>query len=96
MLNRSLNNKEILLPLSYHAPVDSIILLYYGDGFSLKDTLFVAKTNDIFFESPDCPTVMMHTIKAAHCTNEYIDSVSIVDAKVNFTETTHIKLFFRD
>lgn len=96
LLNRSLNTKEIFLPLSYHAPVDTFILLNYGKEYSFKDTLFVAKTNDIYFESPDCPTVMMHTIKSVRCSNEYIDSVSLVNAKVNFTETTHIKLFIRE
>lgn len=93
LINKSIDTKEILLPLSYHAPIDTFILLNYGEGYSFKDTLFVAKSNDIYFESPDCPTVMMHTIKSVRCTNEYVDSVSIVDTKVNFTETTHIRLF---
>ncbi len=96
LVNRSLNTKQILLPLSYHAPVDTFILWNYGENYSYKDTLFVAKSNDIYYESPDCPTVMMHTIKSAHCTKEYLDSVSLVDAKVNFTETTHIRLFVRE
>lgn len=96
LVNKSIDTEEILLPLSYHAPVDTFILQNYGDGYSLKDTLFVAKSNDIYFESPDCPTVMMHTIKSIRCTNEYVDSVSLVDAKVNFTETTHIRLFVRE
>ncbi len=95
LLNRSLNTQNIQLPLSYHAPVDTFILHNYGKDYSRKDTLFVVKSNNIYFESPDCPTVMMHTIKATHCTKEYIDSVSLVDAKVNFTETTHIRLFIR-
>lgn len=93
LVNKSTDTEEILLPLSYHSLVDTFILLNYGKEYSFKDTLFVAKSNDIYFESPDCPTVMMHTIKSVRCTNEYVDSVSIVDAKVNFTETTHIRLF---
>ena len=96
LVNKSQETTEILLPLSYHAPVDTFILLNFGDGYSLKDTLFVAKTNDIYFESPDCPTVMMHTIKSIRCTNAYVDSVSLVNAKVNFTEATHIRLFVRE
>lgn len=96
LVNRSLDTKDIFLPLSYHAPVDTFILLNYGEGYTLRDTLFVAKSNDIYFESPDCPTVMMHTIKSVRCTNEYLDSVSLVDPKVNFTETTHIRLFVRE
>ncbi len=95
LVNRSLNTRQIQLPLSYHAPVDTFILCNYGESYSYEDTLFVTKSNDIYYESPDCPTVMMHTIKSAYCTKEYLDSVSLVDAKVNFTETTHIRLFVR-
>lgn len=93
LINRDLNTTEILLPLSYHAPVDTFILKYYGMHYSLQDTLFVQKTNDVFFESPDCPTVMMHTILNASCTDEFIGSVEVVNEKVNFEEVTHLKLF---
>ena len=93
LVNRDLNTTEILLPLSYHAPVDTFILKYYGMHYSLQDTLFVQKTNDVFFESPDCPTVMMHTILNASCTDEFIGSVEVANEKVNFEEVTHLKLF---
>lgn len=93
LVNKSLDTKEILLPLSFHAPVDTFILQNYGKDYALEDTLFVTKSNDIFFESPDCPTVMMHTISSIRCTNVFVDSVSLVNRKVNFTETTHIRLF---
>ena len=61
--------------------------------YSLQDTLFVQKTNNVFFESPDCPTVMMHTILNASCTDEFIGSVEVANEKVNFEEVTHLKLF---
>jgi hypothetical protein len=66
---------------------------YYGKYYSLRDTLFVEKTNDVYFESPDCPTVMMHTILGASCTNEFLASVEVVSEKVNFEEAIHLKLF---
>lgn len=93
LVNRDVNTQEILLPMSYHAPVDTFILRYYSDYYSLEDTLFVAKTNDVFFESPDCPTVMMHTIQSASCTDEFLSSVEVVNGKVNFEDVTHLKLF---
>ena len=93
LVNRDLNTTEILLPLSYHAPADTFILRYYGKYYSLQDTLFVEKTNDLYFESPDCPTVMMHTIQGAFCTDEFLSSVEVANKKVNFEEVTHLKLF---
>ena len=96
LVNRDLNTREILLPLSYHAPADTFILRYYGKYYSLQDTLFVEKTNDLYFESPDCPTVMMHTIQDAFCTNEFLSSVEVANKKVNFEEVTHLKLFVQE
>ena len=96
LVNRDLNTTEILLPLSYHAPADTFILRYYGKYYSLQDTLFVEKTNDLYFESPDCPTVMMHTIQGAFCTDEFISSVEVANKKVNFEEVTHLKLFVQE
>lgn len=96
LVNRDLNTTEILLPLSYHAPADTFILRYYGKYYSLQDTLFVEKTNDLYFESPDCPTVMMHTILGAFCTDEFLSSVEVANKKVNFEEVTHLKLFVQE
>lgn len=95
LLNRSTNTKSILLPLSYHLPADTFVLHNYGKEYSCKDTLVVEKTNDIYFESPDCPTVMMHTILNVSCTNNFIDSVRLNHEKVNFEEITHLKLYIR-
>ena len=96
LVNRDLNTTEILLPLSYRAPADTFILRYYGKYYSLQDTLFVEKTNDLYFESPDCPTVMMHTIQRAFCTDEFLSSVEVANKKVNFEEVTHLKLFVQE
>ena len=93
LVNRDVNTSEILLPLSYHALRDTFILKYYGKYYSLQDTLFVEKTNDVYFESPDCPTVMMHTILGASSTDEFLASVEVASEKVNFEEVTHLKLF---
>ena len=93
LVNRDVNTSEILLPLSYHAQRDTFIMNYYGKYYSFQDTLFVEKTNDVYFESPDCPTVMMHTILNASCTNEFLEAVDVASEKVNFEEVTHLLLF---
>lgn len=96
LVNRDLNANEILLPLSFHAPVDTFVLQHYGSGYSFADTLYVNKTNDLYFESPDCPTVMMHTILGISCTDVFVDSVKLVSKKVNFEEALHMKLFIQE
>ncbi|MDE5560426.1 MAG: hypothetical protein K2J00_01275 [Bacteroidaceae bacterium] len=96
LVNRNLDTQELLLPLSYNAEADTFILHYYGKTFSWKDTLYVKKTNDLYFESPDCPTVMMHTLKEIAYTNRFINSARLVNNKVNFEEVTHMKLFVQE
>ena len=96
LINRDVNTREILLPLSYHAPADTFLIRYYGQYYSLQDTLCIQKTNDLYFESPDCPTVMMHTILGVSCTDEFIGSVEVLSEKVNFEEAVHLKLFVQE
>lgn len=92
LVNRNVNTKELLLPLSYHAPADTFVLHYYGKTYSLEDTLYVQKSNDLYFESPDCPTLMMHTIQGASCADVFLASVEVMSNKVNFEEVVHLKL----
>jgi hypothetical protein len=94
-LNKSVNTDEILLPLSYNAPEDTFVFECYGMDYFLRDTLYVKKTNNLYFESPDCPTVMMHTIEDAGCSNVFMDSVIIENKKVNFEEVVHLNLYIR-
>lgn len=96
IINRNTNTKEIVLPLSYHAKADTFILHHYGTGYHFVDTLYVNKTNNLYFESPDCPTVIMHTIHSASCTTTFVDSVKLIKDKVNFEETTNLKLFVKE
>lgn len=95
LLNRSLNTKEMLLPMSYQAAEDTFVLRYYCKDFDVKDTLFVAKTNHIYYESPDCPTVMMHTIEGVRCAQVFVDSVEVVNKSVDFVDATNVRLFIR-
>ena len=90
LVNRDLNTTEILLPLSYHAPADTFILRYYGKYYSLQDTLFVEKTNDLYFESPYCPPVMIYTFQGGFCTDEFLSLVEVSNNTVNFEKVTHL------
>lgn len=96
IINRNTNTKEIVLPLSYHAKVDTFILHHYGTGYHFVDTLHVSKTSHLYFESPDCPTVMMHTIHSASCAGVFVDSLKLVNDKVNFEEAMNLKLFVKE
>lgn len=96
LVNRNVNTKEILLPLSYHAPADTFVLHYYSKYYSLIDTLYVQKSNEVYFESPDCPTVMMHKIQSVSCAGVFLNSVEILDDRVDFDEVVHLKLFVKE
>jgi hypothetical protein len=95
LLNRGTNMREILLPLSYHYDVDTFVMRCYGKDYSVEDTLFVEKTNNIYFESPDCPTVMMHKINGVRCTDNFVSVVELLEQKVDFTEVTHLQLMVK-
>lgn len=96
LLNKSTNTSEILLPLSHKAQVDTFVMKNHGKEYYREDTLFVTKTNNVYFESPDCPTVMMHSITSVSCAKIYIDSANVVNKDVNFEESTHLKLFIHE
>lgn len=95
LLNRSTNTTEIILPLSYHAAEDTFVIRHYGEMYEETETLYVRKTNNTYYESPDCPTVMMHEIEGILCTDIFTDSVRLVNKKVDFVGATNIRLYIR-
>ena len=99
LLNKQLGASLIQIPLSYTAQTDTFYLNINGRSeereYEMTETLYVSKTNEQFFESPDCPTRIFHTIEKVWSEGVFVDSASIVDAKVNFYDVTHVKLFVK-
>ena len=95
LINRDYLADDMLLPMSYVADEDTFLLKFSGEDYVLWDTLFVTKTNDQYFESPDCPTRMMHTLLEVRMTHVLLDSAKIVNNKIGFVESCNIKLYIR-
>lgn len=96
LVNKDFSATEILVPMSYESPVDTFLLVHHGEGYTETDSLFVSKTNDQFFESPDCPTRMMHTLLEARLSGgHFTDSVKIVNASIGFVKNLNLKLYLK-
>ena len=99
LLNKQVGASLIHIPLSYAATTDTFYLNLKGkieeQDYEMTETLYVKKTNDQFFESPDCPTRIFHTIERVWSEKVFVDSASIIDAKVNFNDVTHVNLFVK-
>lgn len=95
LLNRKVNAKDLVLPMSFWSDCDTLVLHLWGSEYDLRDTLFVEKTNTPHFEAPDCPTTMFHQITAARCTHQFIDSITVKADRVNYGEYEHIQIHLR-
>ncbi len=92
LVNTESKASKLQLPLSYYKDVDSIVLSIVGEGYDLKDTLFVEKTNTTHFESPDCPATMFHVITSVRSTHEFIDSITVTSPYVNYARTENLQI----
>ena len=91
LLNRSVNTSSLNLPLSYWQDEDTLVLTVEGTDYMLRDTVWVAKTNQVHYESPDCPTTLFHTIQDVRNTSQFIKSITIVRSSVNYETTTNLQ-----
>lgn len=96
LLNRKMMAREVELPMSYIQDADTFILRHAGEDYVEVDSLIVGKDNFQYFESPDCPTRIMHTINGVRCTNEWVDSVKILERKVGFEGVIHLIIYITE
>ena len=92
LLNRSVNTSKLDLPLSYWQDEDTLVFHIKGDGYLLRDTVWIAKSNQVHYESPDCPTTLFHIIQEVRCTHEFIRDISIIRSSVNYEQTTNLQI----
>lgn len=99
--NKGYNVRTLHLPMSFAKDVDTLLFEFSAERGRVVDTVFIRHTNDPFFESVDCGTTMFHTITAVRCGKgnsirgvSRIDSVALVNSKVNYDKKSHIKLYF--
>ena len=96
LLNRKMMASEVELPMSYMLDADTFVLRHAGEDYVEIDSLIVKKDNFQYFESPDCPTRVMHTISDVYCSDTWIDSVKITERKVGFEDVVHLKIYVKD
>ena len=92
LLNRSVNTASLNLPLSYWQDEDTLVFTVKGEDYTLQDTVWITKTNQVHYESPDCPTTLFHEIQSVRTTNEFIKSITVIRSSVNYELTTTLQI----
>lgn len=97
LLNRATSTSTLNIPLSHWQDEDTLVLSIKGktvenEDYLLRDTIWVSKSNQVHYESPDCPATLFHTIQEVRSTNEFIKSITIVRPTVNYELTTNLQI----
>ena len=92
LLNRSVNTASLNLPLSYWQDEDTLVFYIKGKEYSLRDTVWITKSNQVHYESPDCPTTFFHEIQSTRSTHEFIKDITILRSAVNYEKTTNLQI----
>ena len=92
LLNRSVNTASLNLPMSYWQDEDTLVFTVKGEDYTLQDTVWITKTNQVHYESPDCPTTLFHEIQSVRTTNEFIKSITVIRSSVNYELTTNLQI----
>lgn len=96
LINRLNNGSEVKLPVSYSAPVDTLIFHFIDqDQNAREDTIWIEKDNYPHYESPACPVSMFHHVKSVKYTQVLIDSVTIANPNINYNASENFKIYFR-
>ena len=92
LLNRSVGTSRLTLPLSYWNEEDTLVFSVKGDGYLLRDSVWIAKSNLVHYESPDCPSTLFHTIQGVRSTHEFIKDITIIRASVDYGQTDNLQI----
>ena len=92
LLNMSVNTASLDLPLSYWQDEDTLVFTIKGEDYMLRDTVWITKTNQVHYESPDCPTTLFHEIQDVRTTNEFIKSITVTRSSVNYELTNNLQI----
>ena len=92
LLNQSVKTASLNLPLTYWENEDTLVLTVKGTDYLLQDTIWIKKSNQVHYESPDCPTTLFHTIEEVRNTNEFIKSITVTRPSVNYETTINLQI----
>ena len=85
------NAKELTLPVSYTGECDTVILNFLDRH---NETLFVRHRNIPIYQSMECGVIMHHQLTGIAHNGNFIDSLAIKSADINFDNNENIKLYF--
>ena len=88
-VNKSINN--IKLPLNKKQELSIFVLNFRAN--QVIDTLFVLYTNQDYFISYECGSVITHMIDTVITTEHFIKSVKIINHDINTTDVQHLQIF---
>ena len=91
VVNHLTNAKELTLPVSYTNNCDTVILNFFEHYY---DTLYIHHNNIPFYQSMECGVIMHHKLTDTRHTENFIDSMAINNADINFNNNENIKLYF--
>jgi len=92
LLNRQVGKSKFNLALSYWQEEDTLVLAVEGEAYLIRDTIWVTKSNQVHYESPDCPTTYFHTIQDVRSTHQFIDSITVIRSSVNYETTDNLEI----
>jgi len=97
LLNRLTGKSAFSLPISYSHPEDVLVFVKADTaGYYTLDTLWLKKDDIPHFESVDCAAHFFHRLTAVRYSRNGIDSVSIVNPKVDYDQSRiHLHIIFR-
>lgn len=95
LVNRSTRTGSLMLMLSTYKDVDSLYFDFIDNsGVTRYDTLFISKTNEPHFESPDCGTTYFHDILGVRWSGPLIKGVNIVHPQVYYNSQKNLQIVF--
>jgi len=63
-----------------------------GKDYFYRDTVWITKSNQVHYESPDCPTTLFHDIQSVRSTHVFIKDIIITRSSVNYEQTTNLQI----
>lgn len=102
LLNKSVNTKSFMLPMSYMQETDTLMMKIKRNDYTCVDTIYVSHTNMPHFVSLDCGTSVFHEIlgvkwskrEASESIPYSIDSVVIANKHVNYDSKENFKIYY--
>lgn len=92
LLNGALATSRIIVPLSYWNDEDTLVFRVNGNGYILRDSVWITKSNQVHYESPDCPSTLFHTIQGVRSTHKFIKDITVIRSTVNYETTDNLQI----